>query len=120
MKRRSLSIANELDEIVDALAAARLLANDLRNDQLGTEAEMLHAPTMIAAVVNIAIARMQLVARVLRGTINPRLIWTEANDAEGVDPDSQEMVMVEWDLDRRIDQAKSELRRLKLQRSRRK
>lgn len=100
MANRKISLANELEELASALTTARLLAEELSNEQLATIEDTRIAPKAIAAVVNLAIARMSLLTRALRGSINPGIVSEPYNQALAV-ADNEEVILVEWDSKRR-------------------
>lgn len=114
MKPKRISLSYELAEIVSALGAVRVLAEELAHGQFETQHDYERAPRWIAAVTGVVLERLRLLTRAMTGNVDPKLLWSHVNAAPpGVEdePEVEDVVIVEWSAQRRHHQAKAELRR---------
>lgn len=80
---RGLCVASEVDEVADAIDAARLLAECLEQEQLATAEDARRAPRLVTAVLNIALARLRQLASASRGSVDPSVLIAPHNQETG-------------------------------------
>ena len=94
---RKVSVLWELDEVRAAIDAARLLADQLRHEGFPDDDAAKLAPRAIAAVLNLASARLTQLGAVLRGDLGASWIRAAHNaverDAVAVDPESRDVFL---------------------------
>jgi hypothetical protein len=76
-----VSLSHELDELTDAIDAARMLADYLHQERMDTPEDATRAPRMIAAVLNIVLARMRLLTRAVQGAVDSGILAAGFNRA---------------------------------------
>lgn len=110
---RGISLALELSTIGEAIDAARLLADEMSTEQFGHEEDFRRAPRLIEGVLALAVARVDLLQRAIRGGLDPRQLTTAYNRPwpPSDDPEQQDVVLESWSPERRAQMAKAELRR---------
>lgn len=69
MKRRRISLAWELEELEQALEAARMLCDASSQEQHGTEHDARIAPRVTSAVLTLIGQRLQLLIRAVHGNV---------------------------------------------------
>ncbi len=69
MKRRRISLAWELEELEQALEAARMLCDASSQEQYGTEHDARIAPRVTSAVLTLIGQRLQLLIRAVHGHV---------------------------------------------------
>jgi hypothetical protein len=76
--RKAISLSNELHLIAKGIDGVRLTAERLSVDASGEEGRMAG---VIASQLTILRERLLLLDRVVRGDVDPRLLWCTENDA---------------------------------------
>jgi hypothetical protein len=111
MRRKSVSLSNELHLMKDSIRGVRSLTKQWI-DSFGMDADIPH---QVSALLVVLIERIRLVDRVVRGTVDPHLVWspeTDADDCPG-DPNEEDVVLSAWSERRLARHHRSEWRRLK-------
>ena len=92
--RKRVSLSNELHLLMDGIQGVHSLTrqwiNSFGHDPL--------VPDQISALLTVLIERIRLMDRVIRGTVDPHLIWSRGNDAEDCpgDPNEQDFILTAW------------------------
>lgn len=99
VRRKRVSLSNELHVVIDSLGGLRSLTRQWI-DAFGTEP---HLPDQVLALLSVVIERLRLLDRAVRGTIDPRLVWSQENDVDLIpgDPQEEDVVLASWS-DRRL------------------
>lgn len=108
MRRRTVSLASEVQLLSAAIRGARALTDPLESP--GSQPRVL---VEVDAILTVVVERMRLVDRVLRGAVDPAALWCDANDGESVrngDGDENERRLVAWS-DQRLARFHREERR---------
>jgi hypothetical protein len=83
MSRRSLSLVWELEELEQAVDAARVLCDASSQDQYATEHDARIAPRVTSAVLTLVGQRLGLICRVIRGYVPIEALAGGHNVVEG-------------------------------------
>lgn len=86
-----VSLASELAELVEVLESAQLIAELMATDAMPTVETSERAPSMVGAVLALAVARVRLLRKVVVGAADIELLVARHNRAlphrEGDEPD---------------------------------
>lgn len=121
MPRKSVSINHELHVVLGTLRVVRELADYWSQQPAGIGGNPVHLLHDLAASLTVVEARLVLLQRVIRGTLDPEQLWCAANDGDA--EDKEDIVLPAWSLRRTERNARREYRRAKARlawRSRRK
>jgi hypothetical protein len=86
MRRKTISLSNELQLLLDATQGVRSLVQRWI-DSFGMEAQI---PEQISALLVLLAERLRLLDRATRGSVDPRLVWSPQNDQKLVPGDRAE------------------------------
>lgn len=94
MPPKRVSLSNELHLAIDALQGVHALTRQW-SDSFGSDPQL---PDHVAATVSMIVERLRLLDRVVRGTVDPRLVWSPQNDKDSIpgDPREDDVVFSEW------------------------
>jgi len=111
VEARAISLSREVDLIRSAVQAVRLLVEQLREfptSDLGLPRDL---PGALRAALVLIDARLHALDRVVRGHLDPEVLWTKESAANG-EPDAEETdVAIGWSQKDRIDHHRRELQR---------
>jgi hypothetical protein len=95
MPKKTLSLSNELRLVMDAARGVQQLTHHWI-DSYGTDD--LETPAGIAAMLAVLVERLRLLDRVVRGVVDPRLVWSSENDATHApgDPEEDDVRLEVW------------------------
>jgi hypothetical protein len=110
---KAVSLPWEIATLMDAIGAARVLADGLRADSFDDEQESRVALIGLSAVLSLVGCRMKDVARVVGGLQDPASILSQHNEIGG--ERDGEIRLVPWRLPRRRRWLKAELERVRAQ-----
>jgi hypothetical protein len=93
-RKRNVSLSNELHVIMDSIRGVHSLTRQWI-ESFGHDPLL---PNQVAALLSVLIERFRLVDRVVRGTVDPHLIWSLENDADLCpgDPSEEDVVLTAW------------------------
>jgi hypothetical protein len=77
LAQRAVSLSNEVQLVVDAIRGVHALTQKFI-EPYGTEKEL---PETISALLVIVVERLRLLDRVVRGDVDPLLLWCSENEA---------------------------------------
>jgi hypothetical protein len=91
---KRVSLSNELHVLMDSLRGVHSLTRQWI-DSFGNEPQL---PDQVYAVLTLLIERIRLLDRVVRGTIDPHLVWSPQNDVDPIpgDPKEEDMILSAW------------------------
>jgi hypothetical protein len=92
--RKSVSLSNELHILMDSLRGVHSLTRQWI-DSFGDDPLV---PDQISAFLTVLIERIRLMDRVVRGTVDPHVVWSPENDAEDCpgDPAEEDIILTAW------------------------
>ncbi len=92
-KRKRVSLSSELHLTMDAISGVRSLTKQWI-DSFGMDTRL---PDQIRALLAVVTERIRLLDRVVRGTVDPHLVWCDENDGKYAgDPKEDDQVFVAW------------------------
>jgi hypothetical protein len=107
LKRKTVSLSDELFELERAIEGARLMLDMLANEGMPTEYAETVAPSAIAAGLSLVVARLHHLGRVVRGGEDPRHVWAPHNDSIGLHPDDADVRLTAWPWPHELKRKKS-------------
>ena len=108
MPRKIVSLSNELDLLMGTIRGARILTEKWNEAPFGIGVDP-ELPRAISATLAILMARVDLLDRAARGTIDPRLVWRPENAA--IEDEGAEVQLPAWSDEQAAREAKREWRR---------
>lgn len=108
MSRRAVSLSNEVQLVMDAIRGVHGLTRKFI-ESYGMETDL---PETISALLVVLIERLRLADRVLRGTVDPLVLWCLENDAS-VAREGDDHVLPVWSDKKLARHHRAELRRAK-------
>lgn len=115
MKTKRISLLFELENIINALAAVRIMSAELGSDQFATVEDFRAAPACIESLSILVTERLRLLSRAIRDEVDPRLLWCPDNSVlRGIEdaPEFKDIIITGWSAKRRRREAQAELRRV--------
>lgn len=99
VRRKRVSLSNELHVVMESVGGIRSLTRQWI-DSFGAEP---HLPDQVHGLLSVVIDRLRLLDRAVRGTVDPRLLWSQQNDVDLIpgDPTEEDVVFASWS-DRRL------------------
>lgn len=111
MPRKSVSINHELHVVLGTLRVVRELADYWSQQPVGIGGNPVHLLHDLAASLVLVEARLVLLQRAVRDTIDPAQLWCAANDGDA--EDKEDIVLPTWSLRRIERNARRECRNAK-------
>jgi hypothetical protein len=91
---KSVSLSNELHLLMDSLRGV----HSLTKQWIASFGHDPLVPDQISALLTVLVERVRLIDRVVRGTVDPHLLWSRENDAALCpgDPAEEDVVVSTW------------------------
>jgi hypothetical protein len=94
MQRKRVSLSNEMHLLMDSIGGIHSLTRQWI-DSFGHDHRV---PDQISALLTVLIERLRLMDRVIRGTLDPHLVWSPGNDTKECpgDPNEEDVLLTAW------------------------
>jgi hypothetical protein len=113
MPKKTLSLSNELHLIIDAMGGVQRQVRHVIDDYAADDPDALAG---IDAMLVVLRERLRLLDRAVRGTLDPRLVWSPENDATHApgDPEEDDVRLEVWSDRKLARHHRAERKRAKL------
>ena len=112
---KSVSLSNELHLLMDSLRGV----HSLIRQWVASFGHDPRVPDQISALLTVLVERVRLMDRVVRGTVDPHLLWSRENDAALCpgDPAEEDVILTTWSPPKPARRPRAAPRRAKKRRS---